>query len=172
RGLAEQALAVDKADLVVGALRESRQRKRRDEQRACDPDHEFLNSVFQNALLQHGFERSPEKIPDCGATRIKGCFETAHDSTVTDRRPHDKSSRAQASFPDHLLEYGPDLKLEMLDPVGDLRVERIAVAEFQRADRRVPGKSDADRIPERLEGRLEAVVVDLAGIGKYRQAAR
>src|SRR5450631_3115768 len=71
-----------------------------------------------------------------------------------------------------MLEDSTHLKLEMLNLVGRLRVDRNTITEFQRADRRIPGQSDAGRIPERFERRLEPGIVNLASVSKHRQAHR
>src|SRR5712671_2182470 len=70
------------------------------------------------------------------------------------------------------LEYGPHLKLEVLHLVADLLVERNAVTELQRADRRVPGQPDPCRKPERFELWLKSGVVDLARIREHRKPHR
>src|SRR5438067_5602894 len=66
-------------------------------------------------------------------------------------------------------EHRTDLKLEMLDPVARLLDQRIAIAELQRADRRIPGNAGTDRIPERFKLRLDARIIDLARVGKHRK---
>src|SRR5438132_2464893 len=60
----------------------------------------------------------------------------------------------------------------MLNPVADFLVYGVTVAEFERADGRIPGEPNTDRIAERLQAGLEAIVVDLAGVGESRHADR
>src|SRR5690348_12206768 len=71
-----------------------------------------------------------------------------------------------------ILERGARLELEALYVIALLRVERDRVAELERPDRRAPGDTDAGRITERLELRLRAVRIDLAGIEEDARADR
>src|SRR5437660_9540024 len=57
----------------------------------------------------------------------------------------------------------------MLHAVTDLLVQRVAITELERPDRRVPCQARARRKPERLELGLRTIVIDLAGIGEHRQ---
>src|SRR4029450_4544645 len=96
---------------------------------------------------------------------------TAHDSTAARPGKRRCIRIARAALP-HRLEHRPDLELKVLYPVTDLLVHRVAITEFERSDRRVPRDARADRITERFELRLRAVVIDLACIGEYRQPNR
>src|SRR5437762_9344840 len=71
-----------------------------------------------------------------------------------------------------LSKHRPPLELEMLRAVAGLFVQRVAVTELERPDRRVPCQAHACRKPKRLELRLRTIVIDLAGIGEHRQPDR
>src|SRR5713226_901857 len=91
-------------------------------------------------------------------------------------RPRAIGGRDEAIGPRSRLwpasEYGPDLELEMLNPIANFLVDWVTIAELERADGRVPGEPHTDRIAEGLQAGLEAVVVNLAGIGEKRRADR
>src|SRR5664279_2720288 len=70
------------------------------------------------------------------------------------------------------LEYRAHLKLKPLNPVVRPRVQRIAVAELERADGRIPRQTNSRREAERLEIRLIAAIVNLSGVGEYRHSHR
>src|SRR5579862_3873460 len=71
-----------------------------------------------------------------------------------------------------LSEGGARLELEPLLAIAFARIERNRVAELERPDRRAPGDADTRRIAERLELRLLAVLVDLAGVHEDASAHR
>ena len=91
---------------------------------------------------------------------------------VLRRVDEETTSGSGSDGPTMLSKNGPDLELEVLDPIAHFLVHRDAIAEFQRAHRRIPGDAGAYGKAERLELWLKTVVINLACVRKHRQAHR